>query len=170
LKDSDSRNVATLARLRSAKPSDLESVLNLLKAENLPRDGVSESFGDGYIVAEFDGTVLGVAGIERHGDFALLRSVDVTTTHRCRGIGGQLVRNRLAQARETGASGVYLLTTTAVDYFSRFGFEVVGRDHVPKHIRDCQEYRVSCPASATVMHLDFADKNGDSPNMFENQY
>lgn len=158
LKDSDSRNFTTLARLRSVTPSDLEAVLNLLKAENLPRDGVSESFDDGYLIAEFDGRVLGVAGVERHGDFALLRSVAVTTTHRCKGIGGQLVRNRLAHARETGARGVYLLTTTAVDYFSRFGFEIVDRDRVPKHIRECQEYRVSCPKSATVMRLDFAKR------------
>jgi amino-acid N-acetyltransferase len=158
-----------LARLRPARPSDLESVLNLLKTEELPPDGVSEGFAEGYVVVECHGRVLGVAGIERQGDFALLRSVVVSKSYRCNGAGGQLVKDRLARAKEMGAKGVYLLTTTAVEYFSRFGFCAVDRERVPKDIRECQEYRVSCPATATVMHLDFEEDDHDRPTVSRSQ-
>ncbi len=146
------------AELRSAKTSDLHAVLSLLKTGNLPTDGVPEGLGERYVVVECEGRVVGVAGIERHGEFALLRSVVVNSSYRRSGIGAKLVKDRLAHAKETGAKGVYLLTTTAAEYFSKFGFRVVDREQVPEDIRQSEEYRVSCPDTATVMHLDFEER------------
>jgi amino-acid N-acetyltransferase len=46
---------------------------------------------------------------------------------------------------------VFLLTTTAENYFPRFGFACVGRDEVSESVKCSMEFQVACPASAVVM-------------------
>jgi len=46
---------------------------------------------------------------------------------------------------------LYLLTTTAEEYFPSFGFEKVERSSVPAELNDSAELKGACPASATVM-------------------
>jgi N-acetylglutamate synthase-like GNAT family acetyltransferase len=72
---------------------------------------------------------------------------------RTRGIGTALVEDRIGWARGRGLTALYLLTTTARDYFPRFGFEVVTRDAGPAEIAASEEWRSACPASATAMRL-----------------
>jgi amino-acid N-acetyltransferase len=64
-----------------------------------------------------------------------------------------MVRNRLEWARAARLLNVYLLTTTAASYFSRFGFSVVGRDGLPDSIRQSTEFAEACPATAVAMRL-----------------
>jgi amino-acid N-acetyltransferase len=46
---------------------------------------------------------------------------------------------------------VYLLTTTAADYFRRRGYEPVDRDALPPAIRSTEEAARLCPASAACL-------------------
>ena len=48
-----------------------------MRDSDLPLDGLGDQFGDAYAVAESDGQVIGVEGIEVHGDDGLLRSAAV---------------------------------------------------------------------------------------------
>ena len=136
--------------LRPARADDLEAVTALLRAHQLPLDGVSAPL-EGYLVAETAGRVTGVIGLERYGDFGLLRSAAVDETRRATGIGSRLVERLLSDAAARHVKAVYLLTTTAEAYFPRFGFEVVARDIVPEPVRQSVEFTQACPASATVM-------------------
>jgi len=52
-----------------------------------------------------------------------------------------------------GAEAVWLLTTTAADYFAAFGFVPVERAAVPEPIRESAEFASLCPASAAVMRM-----------------
>jgi amino-acid N-acetyltransferase len=63
------------------------------------------------------------------------------------------VRALLVHATARGFRELYLLTTTAEEFFPRFGFERIGREEVPAAVRESVEFRESCPASATVMRL-----------------
>jgi N-acetylglutamate synthase-like GNAT family acetyltransferase len=54
--------------VRRATASDLETIEALLRAAQLPPDGIADQFPDGYSVAEADGRIVGAAGIERYGD------------------------------------------------------------------------------------------------------
>jgi PAS domain-containing protein len=54
-------------------------------------------------------------------------------------------------ARSLGARAVYLLTTTAGDFFPRFGFTRVERADVPDDVKKSIEFRSACPSSALVM-------------------
>jgi amino-acid N-acetyltransferase len=137
-------------RVRGAAPGDLLPVLDLLRAADLPTEGVGDAF-EGFVVVEADGRVVAAAGVERHGGSGLLRSAVVDPAHRGRGAGAVLVGRLLERAQEEGLAAVYLLTTTADGWFPRFGFRSVAREDVPAAIRATEEFASLCPASATVM-------------------
>ena len=141
---------ATGAQLRAAVPADLPAVERLLAASGLPLDGVREALPK-FIVAEAGGGLVGVAGLEVCCDNALLRSVAVDPEWRSRGLGRALVTRVISDAEARGIRALYLLTTTAERYFPSFGFERITRDEVPDDVRETEEFRSACPASATVM-------------------
>ncbi|MDE3230873.1 MAG: hypothetical protein KGO05_13425, partial [Chloroflexota bacterium] len=65
----------------------------------------------------------------------------------------RLVTSLLAGASGAEYANVTLLTTTAADYFTRFGFRAIPRAETPTPIRASLEFRETCPDSATVMLL-----------------
>jgi amino-acid N-acetyltransferase len=136
--------------LRTARESDLPAVLRLLGRAHLPTAGVAEAPSH-FVVAESDGQLVGVVGLELYGGSALLRSAAVEESWRGSGVGRVLVERALDVARERGIQDVYLLTTTAEHYFPRFGFTCVSRDSVTPGVKSSIEFQEACPASATVM-------------------
>ena len=85
--------------LRAAHRGDLERVLFLLEAAGLPAEGVEEALGPSFVVALREGELVGVAGIEQHGPWGLLRSVAVRDDQRGTGLGRVLVEHRIEWAR-----------------------------------------------------------------------
>jgi N-acetylglutamate synthase-like GNAT family acetyltransferase len=136
--------------LRRAVHADHEAVTTLLRDSQLPTDGLAEWL-DQFWVAEHQGRVVGMAGMERYGDSGLLRSVAVTQEWRGTGIGRTLVDRVLKEGRAAGVREVYLLTTTAEHYFPRLGFGCVDRETVPAALQASAEFKGACPASAVVM-------------------
>jgi amino-acid N-acetyltransferase len=139
--------------IRPAAASDWPAIRALLDAAALPLDGARESLAD-FIVAQQAGTVVGCAGLERHGDAALLRSCAVDAGLRGGGIGSALTARAIDRARQTGLHQLVLLTTTAADFFARFGFMRIARGDAPESLRASAEFQHACPASAVVMQLD----------------
>jgi amino-acid N-acetyltransferase len=136
--------------LRAATEHDLAAVERLLAESRLPLAGVAEALPT-FTVAEVDGELVGVAGLEVCCDNALLRSVAVAPAWQGRGLGRALVGRVIAEAEARGLRALYLLTTTAEHYFPSFGFRTTTRDAVPEDVRDTGEFRGACPASAVVM-------------------
>jgi len=136
--------------LRSARAADLPAVLGLLQAAGLPREGVAEGLVR-LCLAEVDGQLAGVAGLERYGTSALLRSVAVAEDQRGRKVAGRLVERMLEEARDASIHDVYLRTTTAEGYFPRFGFEPVGLAEVPEAVKASVEFQGACPSTAACM-------------------
>ena len=112
--------------------------------------GVEESLGH-FIVKKAEDGIIGVAGMELYPPDGLLRSVAVEQSKRHSGIGAELCADLLEKARLWGISNVYLLTTTAADFFHKLGFEKIDRDNAPKSIQLTEEFSNLCPASATCM-------------------
>lgn len=136
--------------LRSATPLDLAKVEALLSASGLPLEGVREALPN-FVLAERDSALIGVAGLEVCCDNALLRSVAVSNEWRSHGVGRALVARVIADAEARGIRALYLLTTTAEQYFPSFGFRTISRDEVPDDVGATAEFKGACPASATVM-------------------
>jgi amino-acid N-acetyltransferase len=147
------RDAASKTAIRPAGSADLAGVRALLTAAQLPVEGVEDQFGPPYAVAERAGCLVGAAGVEAYGTAGLLRSVVVAAAERGTGLGRALAADRLAWARAQRLEEVYLLTTTAADFFARLGFERVARTDVPAPLLGSREFAAICPSTATVMRL-----------------
>ena len=98
-----------------------------------------------------DGRVTGVVGIEAHGAVGLLRSLAVDEAHRKGGHGRELVAFAEAWAARNGIDALYLLTTTAGDFFARLGYAAIPRSEAPAAIAGTAQFAGLCPASSTFM-------------------
>ena len=134
--------------------ADLAAVENLLERSDLPTAGVAACV-DSLLVARAGQHVIGSAALECYNEAALLRSVAVYPTLRGAGVGHQLMEAALATAQQRGVRELYLLTTTAGDFFPRFGFQPFDRAAVPAAVKASAEFTSLCPDSALVMRLTF---------------
>jgi amino-acid N-acetyltransferase len=139
-------------RIRSAANRDLTTIERMLEVNKLPLVGVRDGIDD-FLVAERDGVILGVIGLEVYDDRGLLRSAAVDADQRGTGVGAALVGALIESGRGRGLKELVLLTTTAERWFPRFGFVTIARDDTPVAVRRSAEFRGACPASATVMRL-----------------
>jgi amino-acid N-acetyltransferase len=57
----------------------------------------------------------------------------------------------MSDAEKKKFRALYLLTTTAENYFPAFGFTAIPRDSVPDEIQTTSEFKDICPSSAIVM-------------------
>lgn len=140
--------------IEPARAEDLDQVRGLLAACELPDGGIGDQFPSAYAVARREGRIVGVAGLEVHGDAGVLRSVAVAPGERGTGLGLALTAERLVAGRRAGLAAAYLLTTTAADYYDRFGFARIARDGVPPAVAASTEFATNmCPSTATCMTI-----------------
>ncbi len=135
--------------LRRAQTEDVPAVEALLRARELPLDGLIEHL-DNFWVADAGGTLLGTGGLEVHGRLGLLRSLAVDADASGTGIGSRLTWQLLEEAVGLGLREVFLLTTSASDYFPRFGFVRLNRRDVPADIQASALFQ-ACPGTAVAM-------------------
>jgi amino-acid N-acetyltransferase len=136
--------------IEEATPQDEPAIRRLLSDNALPLDGLTPHL-DTAIVARIDDRVVGCAALEIYADGALLRSVAVDAGARDQGIGAQLTTSALDLAHARGTTTVYLLTTTADAFFSKFAFERITRNDVPASVQASVEFQGACPSTAIVM-------------------
>jgi phosphinothricin acetyltransferase len=133
-----------------AKPGEVSAILDLVHTVNLPRDGVEEAL-EHFWVARQDGQVVGTVGLEVYGDCALLRSLAVTPAWQGHALGLALTDTALSYLMSRQFQAVYLLTTTAEQFFRRHDFLVVARTTVPGSVQQSVEFQSACPDTATCM-------------------
>jgi amino-acid N-acetyltransferase len=141
-------------QIRSATVADVSSIERLLDEAKLPTTGLADIVArtpTDVVVAVRDGVIVGAAALEVVGSDALLRSVVVRPDGRSTGVGRAMVTQLLADADRRRFDGVYLLTTTAGDWFPRFGFTRVERQSVPHAVAETWEFKVGCAESAVAM-------------------
>jgi amino-acid N-acetyltransferase len=142
--------------IQHARPADLDDVLALLREHHLPLDGLHEHVGT-MLVARQDGRIVGSAALEIYPDGALLRSVAVAPAVQRHRVGRGLTEAAIRLAQDRRVPALYLLTTTAADYFPRFGFERVSRADVPAGVQQSIEFTSACPSTAVVMRMRLRD-------------
>lgn len=130
--------------------TDLKSVLQLLKANDLPSEDLVES-KVAFLTKEKNGELIGCIGIETYGMDGLLRSLAVDDAHKGRGVGKELLDELCETSRQKGIQRLHLLTTTADAYFIRYGFAVTERSTAPTAILGTTEFSEICPSSSVYM-------------------
>lgn len=139
-------------KIRAAKPEDLDAITAMLVANALPASDVNHELLRDFAVAEGDGgLVVGSVGLEWYDSNALLRSLAVAQTVRNAGLGSQLLAHAEALARDCGVSELWLLTTTAPEFFRRKGYADVKRSTAPASLQSTTQFAQLCPASAVCL-------------------
>jgi amino-acid N-acetyltransferase len=136
--------------IRLATGRDAAAIEALLRSAGLLTADLARAKPLLLVAIEGD-SLVGVAGTERFGDAALVRSVAVVPAHRSRGVGRALVEQVEAQASKAGAKQLILLTETAKTFFLRAGYTVIERATAPAAVQACEQFRSLCPQSATCM-------------------
>jgi len=134
-----------------ATKADLPAIEALLRANNLPTEGVADLVTHFHVVRLEDGEVIAAGVLEPAGRSALLRSVVVDERARGTGLGGCITESLKEQALRDGLQGVYLLTETAEALFARRGFDRLDRATAPDAIRQTSEFSDLCPSTAVFM-------------------
>lgn len=135
----------------TAKDDDLLAVTRLLERCHLPYGDLSIPL-DYFVVAKSGGLLVGSIGLELYRDHGLLRSLAVDDQYRNNKIGDTLVKELIAMSKDKGVKHLYLLTTTAQQYFEKHAFETVDREHVPPEIKGSTQFSALCPYTAICMY------------------
>src|SRR5262245_20978859 len=114
-------------RIERATPGDAGALLALMERAQLPTAGLASHLEAAFVARDGD-RVVGSAAIEVYEDGGLLRSVAVDAGCRGAGLGARLTHAAIDDAQKRALPALYLLTTTAEEFFPRFGFERVSRD------------------------------------------
>jgi amino-acid N-acetyltransferase len=135
-------------KIRKAKISDLRQVHKLIneyakKEEMIPRS-LSELYEDvrDFIVCECDGNVRGVCALHvMWEDLAEIRSLVVEKEYQKMGMGKNLVKHCLTEAKMLGLQKVFALTYHP-EFFRKLGFADADKSSLPQKIwGDC----LRCP-------------------------
>lgn len=144
------RRVNEAVRILPAKPGELAAICALVRAVGLPPEGVAEALPYFWVAREGD-TLVGTIGLEVYGELALLRSAAVAPAWQRRGLGSALTATVLDYAAARQFRALYLLTTTAADFFHKHGFVPVARAEVPAAVQQSLEFQSLCPQTAVCM-------------------
>jgi len=132
----------------------LAAAMALLEAVQLPTADLTENHCEHFFYQGSPAApagLVGLVGLELFGDVALLRSLAVSPAARASGLGSALLEYAESHARSTGVKAIYLLTTTAEEFFARRGYTPTPRDAAPPAIRSTREFAGICPASSAFM-------------------
>jgi amino-acid N-acetyltransferase len=144
-------NLKKAFKIRQARLEDKECISLLLLGFELPLDGLEDSRM--WVLQENNGSVQGVAGLEVWEGKGLLRSVAVNKNLQNRGYGSALVKHVINEAKKNGIHELFLLTTTAPDFFRKLGFKEDNCESVTGRITNSMEFKGACPKTAILMHL-----------------
>jgi amino-acid N-acetyltransferase len=132
-----------------ASQNNFSKAIGLLKKNNLPTEDVTS--GTQLFVIEDGNEVIGTIAVEYDYNDALLRSLCVSEQKRNLGLGIELVNFIEDYVQKQGVQNIYLLTTTAANFFSKRGYDIIDRNAASGFIKQTSEYCTVCPSTATVM-------------------
>jgi amino-acid N-acetyltransferase len=136
-------------RVVVAETAQRPAILALLRENDLPVSDLDEN--KTLFACLNEGSVIGTGGLEFFGDHALLRSISIKKDLQRKGLGKFIVAELEKIARQKGIRYLYLLTTTAKDFFTKEGYETVAREKAPIEIKNTAEFTSICPSSAAMM-------------------
>jgi N-acetylglutamate synthase-like GNAT family acetyltransferase len=139
--------------IRRSAPGDFEAILRIVNDAArayrgvippdrwhdpyMPDDELTTEIAAGvaFWVADEDGRVLGVMGIQDKGDVALVRHAYVATTVQRKGVGTGLLRHVLGQTEKPVLIGTWADASWAIDFYRRNGFAVVTNEDKNRLLR-----------------------------------
>jgi amino-acid N-acetyltransferase len=137
-----------------ARAHDAAGIKATLAACELPVEDLTPAALQHFWVMRDGSKLAGVVGLEMLEDVGLLRSLAVPAAYRGHGIGAQLTDKAEDYARSQGVQTLYLLTSTAPDFFAGRGYRRTDRDTAPGPLQNTAEFKILCPEDAVCMMKD----------------
>ena len=137
-------------KFRFANQLDKNKVKQFLAESDLPHEDIATHLSN-VILAEHNGQLVGNVGLEILDKAGLLRSLAVKDSYRKKGLGINLMHRIIIHAQHNKIKKLFLLTTTAPDFFYMHSFGKIDRERTPQSIQETQEFKDICPASAVCM-------------------
>jgi N-acetylglutamate synthase-like GNAT family acetyltransferase len=103
----------------------------------MPQDHLESEISKGVVfwVAEEDGRLLGVMGIQDKGDVALVRHAYVASSLQRSGVGTKLLRHVEGLADKPILIGTWAAAAWAIEFYRRNGFSVVANERKDQLLR-----------------------------------
>ena len=140
----------TTTSIGPASGGDLDAIKRLLVGSLLPSRDVGGA-NQRFIVASENGRLIGCAGLQVAGHDGLVRSMAVHWTRRNAGLGTRLHERLLFEALLAGVRTLYVVTSTAEDFFAGHGFKRVAATAVPPELQASDEFTAFVPGGSAVM-------------------
>ncbi|WP_423127707.1 arsenic resistance N-acetyltransferase ArsN2 [Gaoshiqia sp. Z1-71] len=140
----------TMNQIVQLNQADFPKIKTLLAASNLPYSDLEFSPVYFWGIKE-DKKPVATGALEIYGAEAILRSLAVQKEFRNQGFGKQLTNFLEQKAAEFGIGRLFLLTTSAGDFFKRLGYQPAERNRCPEAILASPEFAELCPATALCM-------------------
>lgn len=135
---------------RKRQPEDRKAVERLLKAVDLPSNGLERT--EGWVIEE-NGELLGHVAVELTADVAVIRSLVVAPHAQSRG----LARKLMEVAENLGGTRTLALRTESIGpWVERRGYVRTTVDQLPASVRSTTQFEGSLCSSYTVFAKPFA--------------
>ena len=126
-------------------------ICKILTECNLPFSDIKVNNACIFLACKEKSSIIGIIGLETHGNYGLLRSLAVKDKYRNKGYGKVLVDELEKLAQKKKVNNLYLITNTAEHFFKNLGYVKISRKLVCEEIKKTQEFSSICPNDATVM-------------------
>ena len=105
-------------------------------------ESVYESLRDFLVAEDDDGRLIGCVAVDIFwADLAEIKSLAVVPERRGAGLGGELLRAAVDDAKKVGVKKLFALTYEK-NFFASHGFQTISRDTLPEKVwREC----IACP-------------------------
>ena len=140
--------------IRKSKAEDFQAILGIVndaaqayrgviprdrwRDPYMPADELSKEIADGVVfwVAEDEGRLVGVMGIQDKGAVALVRHAYTVTVLQRKGVGTKLLRHVQGLTDKPVLIGTWADASWAIDFYRRNGFSVVSNDEKDRLLRE----------------------------------
>jgi amino-acid N-acetyltransferase len=131
--------------------SELKEIVQHLAECGLPVSDISPSHPPVFFGIRSESILTAVIGLELFGSVGMLRSLAVAPAYRGHGLGGELLAFAERHAASCGVKTLFLLTTTAAEFFIHRGFAPADRSCAPAEIQATSQFSNLCPASSAFL-------------------
>lgn len=139
--------------LKKANNKELPVISDILEKNDLVYEDIQDNNIEFFSAYEHD-VFIGIIGLEQFDNVGFLRSLVVLEEYRNKGYGKEICNSLLNYAKDKKNKEIYLLTTTAKNFFEKLGFKAVERKNVPDEIKNSSEFSHFCPDSAVCLKID----------------
>ena len=137
--------------IKQATDREFDIIKKLLDDNNLPTTDIYQD-NIQFFIGLINDKIMSVIGLEKYKDSGLLRSLAVNDLFKNQQVGTRLIQHLFNLCVSEHIDKIYLLTTTAENYFVKFGFLKIDRIEAPDILKQTREFKDICPLSAVLMY------------------